>query len=89
VLRRCKGGAPFVVGDAGVGYPWPLDLLGLDWQVTSGGVRNTVEIWFGLLKERVGPFRRRWPTNASNDEVEAGVEGFAWLFNRDPSARLT
>jgi len=85
VLRRCKGGAPFVVGDAGVGYPWPLNRLGLDGQVTAGGVRNTVETWFGLLKERVGPFRRRWPTNASNDEVEAWVEGFAWLFNQDPS----
>jgi len=61
----------------------------LDWQVTSGGVRNTVETWFGVLKERLGQFRRRWPTNASKGEVQAWVEAFAWAFNQDPSARLT
>jgi len=84
VLARCNN-PPTIHGDRGVGYPWPLNLLELDRHVTSGGVRNTVETWFGLLKERVGPFRRRWPTNASKDEVEAWVEGFAGLFNQDPS----
>ena len=80
---------PVLHVDRGVGYPWRLTLLDLDWQGTVGGVRNTVDTWFGLLKERIGPFRRRWPTNASNNEVEAWVEGFAGLFNQDPSARLT
>jgi len=65
-----------------------LDLLELDWQVTSGGVRNRLETWVGLLKARIGPFRRRSPRNASNDEVQAWAEAFAWLFDRDPSARL-
>ena len=70
VLARCDN-QPAIHVDRGMWYPWPLKVLGLDWQVTSGGVRNTVETWFGLLKERIGPFRRRWPTNASKDEVEA------------------
>jgi transposase-like protein len=88
VLARCDN-RPTIHVDRGVWYPWPLTLLGLDWQVTAGGVRNTVETWFGLLKERIGQFRRRWPANASRDEVEAWAQAFAWLFNQDPSARLT
>ena len=42
----------------------------------------------GLLKERIGQLRR-WPANASRDEVEAWAQAFAWLFNRDPAASLT
>ena len=87
VLARCDN-RPTIHVDRGVWYPWPLNVLGLAWQVTSGGVRNTVETWFGLLKERIGQFRRRWPVNASAEEVEAWAEAFAWLFNRGPSARL-
>lgn len=86
VLARCDA-QPRIHVDRGVWYPWPLNLLGLDWQVTSGGVRNKVETWFGVLKERIGQFRRRWPVNASKEEVQAWVEAFAWLFNQDPSAR--
>lgn len=85
VLARCDN-RPVIHVDRGVWYPWPLNLLGLDWQVTSGGVRNNVETWFGVLKERIGQFRRRWPVNASKSEVQAWVEAFAWLFNQDPSA---
>jgi transposase-like protein len=70
VLARCDN-RPTIHVHQGVWYPRPLTLLGREWQVTSGGVRNTVETWVGLLKERIGPFRRRWPTNASKDEVEA------------------
>jgi putative transposase len=88
VVALCDN-RPVIHVDRGVWYPWPLEALGLDWQVTAGGVRNTVETWFGLLKERIGQFRRRWPANASRGEVEAWVEGFAWLFNQDPSTRLT
>jgi putative transposase len=88
VLARCDN-KPVVHVDRGVWYPWPLNLLGLDWQVTAGGVRNTVETWFGLLKERIGGFRRRWPANASTGGVEAWVAGFAWLFNQDAVTRLS
>ncbi len=86
VLARCDT-RPVIHVDRGVWYPWPLNLLGLDWHVTSGGVRNRVETWFGVLKERIGQFRRRWPANASKDQVQAWVQAFAWLFNQDPSAR--
>lgn len=86
VLARCDN-EPAIHVDRGVWYPWPLELLELDWQVTAGGVRNTVETWFGVLKERIGQFRRRWPVNSSKAEVQAWVMGFAWLFNQDPSAR--
>lgn len=85
VLARCDA-RPRIHVDRGVWYPWPLKLLGLDWQVTSGGARNKVETWFGVLKERIGLFRRRWPVNASREDVQAWVEAFAWLFNQDPSA---
>jgi len=86
VLARCDA-RPAIHVDRGVWYPWALEVLGLEWQVTSGGVRNKVETWFGVLKERIGPFRRRWPANASRAGVQAWVEAFAWLFNQDPSAR--
>ncbi|PSG96372.1 hypothetical protein BRD56_11100 [Thermoplasmatales archaeon SW_10_69_26] len=64
-----------------------MTALSLDWQVTSGGVRNTVETWIGLLKDRIGPFRRHWPVNTSAEEGQAWAEGFAWLFNQAPSTR--
>ena len=86
-LARCDN-QPAVHVDRGVWYPWPPTLLCLEWPVTAGGVPNTVETWVGLFKERIGPFRRRWPTNASAEEIQAWVKGFAWLFNQDPSARL-
>jgi transposase-like protein len=86
VLARCDA-RPAIHVDRGVWYPWALEVLGLEWQVTSGGVRNKVETWFGVLKERIGLYRRRWPANASRDGVQAWVEAFAWLFNQDPSAR--
>jgi len=60
---------PFVHVDAAVWYPWPLELEGLDWQVTRGGLRNHVEAWFSALKDRLDDFEdggrgmprcRRW-----------------------------
>lgn len=48
VLRRCTN-QPFVIVDAGVWYPWPLNRLGFDWEIVSGGDRNLVEAFFGSL----------------------------------------
>jgi transposase-like protein len=85
VLRRCRN-RPRVHVDRGVWYPWPLRYLGLPWSQTSGGVRNHVETWFGVLKGRLDAFRRRWPRNASREGVEAWVRGSAVVWNRDPEA---
>lgn len=85
VLHRCTRRPQFHV-DEGVWYPWALTTLGLDWRVTSGGPRNKVETWFGVLKERLAAFRRRWPRNAAKLNVSEWARSYAMLWNERPDA---
>jgi transposase-like protein len=81
VLRRCEDEAPFVVVDAGVWYPWPLNRLGFDGDIVSGGDRNVVESFFGSLKNRLEKMQRRpgtWHTRASLQDV---LRCHAWWWN--------
>lgn len=84
VLQQC-GNDPVIHVDRGVWYPWPLGLLGVDWHVTRGGVRNRVETWFGELKRRLDAFRRRFPCTASPESIDAWCKAFAFLWNQQPS----
>jgi transposase-like protein len=85
VLARCRN-EPRIHVDRGVWYPWALGTVDVDWSVTSGGARNHVEAWFGLLKNRLKAFRVRWPRNASRETVAEWVKGFVAVWNRDPEA---
>lgn len=83
-LQRCMN-QPVIHVDRGSWYPWPLGLLDVDWHVTRGGVRNTVETWFGELKRRLGTFRRRFPWTASQASISSWCCGFAFLWNQEPA----
>lgn len=83
-LRWCET-EPFVHVDRGSWYPWPLELLDVEWQVTRGGVRNRVETWFGEIKRRLEAFRRRFPWTASQASIASWCRAFAFVGNRQPS----
>lgn len=83
-LARCTNRPVFHV-DRGPWYPWPLGLLDVEWHVTRGGVRNTVETWFGELKRRLDAFRRRFPCTASQASIGQWCRGFAFLWNQEPA----
>lgn len=80
ILRRAVNG-PFVIVDAGVWYPWPLETLGLDWEVVAGAARNFVESFFGSVKNRLEKMRRRPGTWHSRASLEALLRCQAWWWN--------
>ena len=79
VLRRCKR-HPRVVVDGGPWYRWALDRLGLEWEHVTSGERNAVEQWFGILRQRVKRFYKRWPHNATIVQAQWWIESFVALY---------
>lgn len=79
-LQACSND-PLVLADRAPWYEVACNRLGLDLRQETFGERNPVEQWFGLLKQRVKRFYRRWPANASRDRMEAWVLGFVALYH--------
>jgi transposase-like protein len=80
VLRRCRT-SPFVLVDAGVWYPWPLNAQDFDWSEVSGGARNHVESFFGSLENRLDKMRRRPGTWHTRQSLNALLRAHAWWWN--------
>lgn len=80
VLRYCSN-VPLFVVDAGVWYPWAFEVVGANYEVVSGGVRNRIETWIGLVKDRLVGARARFPHNASWESMRAWALGDAFVFN--------
>lgn len=79
--REACRNEPRILVDRAGWYRWACDRLGLEYVWETFGERNPVEQWFGLLKQRVKRFYRRWPANASLDRVNAWVRGFVALYH--------
>ncbi len=45
------------------------------------GERNPVEQWFGILRQRVKRFYKRWPHNATIVQVQLWIESFVSLYH--------
>jgi len=55
VLKRCTN-IPFFHVDRGCWYPWALRTVRAPYEITKGGIRNLVETWNGILKNRLQDF---------------------------------
>ena len=82
VLRYCTN-VPYFLVDAADWYPWAFETVGADYDAVEGGVRNQVETWIGLAKNRMRAFRERFPHNAGWDRIRAWAQADAHLYNRD------
>lgn len=80
VLQYCSNKPLFVV-DAADWYPWAFEVENLPYRVVSGGIRNRVETWIGLAKDRMTGFRTRFPHNAGWEGLRDWVKADAWLYN--------
>lgn len=80
VLRFCTNVPLFVVDDAGW-YPWALGQVNAEFRVVSGGVRDRIETWIGLVKGRLVGSRERFPPNASWGTLRAWAQGDAFVYN--------
>jgi putative transposase len=78
VLRRalpaCRS-EPLVLADHAPWYVVACERFGLELGQHSFGERNPVEQWFGILTQRVRRFYRRWPANASREQMGRWLRG--------------
>lgn len=80
VLEACDG-LPVVYVDRAGWYRWALDRLGVPWEHRTFGPRNPIEQWFGILKQRIKRFYRRWPHNADLGQVNDWVGSFVACYH--------
>jgi transposase-like protein len=73
VLDRCIN-KPLVIVDRGPWYRWALERLGLKYMYKTFGIRNSVERFFGYLKQRTRKFYNNinsWKTQSIEDYATA------------------
>jgi transposase-like protein len=73
VLDRCIN-KPLVIVDRGPWYRWALERLGLKYIYKTFGIRNSVERFFGYLKQRTRKFYNNinsWKTQSIEDYATA------------------
>jgi transposase-like protein len=69
VLDRCLN-KPLIIVDRGPWYRWALERLGLKYRYQRFGIRNSVERFFGYLKQRTRKFYNNintWNTQSIED----------------------
>jgi len=76
VLETCTN-RPLILVDKGSGCPEALRSLGLKWRHVSSGMRNRIELWFGILKARTKRFYNNFPNNSTIKSVKTYIETFA------------
>lgn len=92
VLRRALEACedePVVLADHAPWYQVACQRLGLKLDQHTFGERNPVEQWFGILKQRVKRFYRRWPANASREQMGRWLRGFVALYHLEGRVPLT
>lgn len=80
VLALCEG-APTVYVDGAPWYPLAFRRLGVPWEHRTFGPRNPIEGWFGVLKQRIKRFYKRWPHNADLTKADEWVRSFVALYH--------
>ncbi len=80
VLEVCDG-KPLVYVDRAGWYRFALDRLGVPWEHRTFGPRNPIEQWFGILKQRIKRFYRRWPHNADLERSNGWVRAFTACYH--------
>ena len=80
LLSMCEG-PPLLYVDGAPWYKWALDRLGIPWEHRRFGKRNPIEQWFGILKQRIKRFYRRWPHNADIERVNEWVRSFVSCYH--------
>jgi transposase-like protein len=73
VLDRCLN-KPLIIVDRGPWYRWALERLGLRYRYQRFGLRNTVERFFGYIKQRTKRFYNNintWKTQSIEDYAAA------------------
>ena len=80
VMEYCENTPLFYV-DKGPWYRYALTRLGLPWEHSTFGPRNPIEQWFGILKQRIKRFYKRWPHNANLAQVNEWVQAYVALYN--------
>ncbi len=84
ILEKCKN-KPKIYVDRGPWYKHALNRLRVDWEHKTFGPRNPIEQWFGILKQRIKRFYKRWPHNASIISAQLWVNSFVTLYNFNKS----
>ncbi len=79
-LKKCKND-PKIYVDGGPWYKPALNRLGLDWEHVTFGNRNPIEQWFGILKQRIKLFYKRWPHNASVETAQQWLDSFVTMYH--------
>ena len=80
VLNKCKN-KPKIYVDGGPWYKPALNRLGIEWEHVTFGNRNPIEQWFGILKQRIKLFYKRWPHNASVETAQHWLESFVNMYH--------
>jgi transposase-like protein len=73
VMDRCIN-KPLIVVDRGPWYRWALERLGLKYMYQTFGIRNSVERFFGYIKQRTRKFYNNinsWKTQSIEDYATA------------------
>ncbi len=84
VLKKCKNN-PKIYVDGGPWYKHALNTLGADWEHITFGPRNPIEQWFGILKQRIKRFYKRWPHNASIQSAQDWINSFVTVYHFNKS----
>ncbi len=79
-LKVCENN-PIVYVDRAPWYRWALNRLGVPWEHRTFGPRNPIEQWFGILKQRIKRFYKRWPHNASIEQVNKWIRSFTSCYH--------
>lgn len=79
-LEVCEN-TPIVYVDGAPWYRWVLNRLGVPWEHRTFGPRNPIEQWFGILKQRIKRFYKRWPHNANIQQVNNWIESFTSCYH--------
>jgi transposase-like protein len=80
VLKACENRPLFYV-DRGPWYRYALDRMGLPWEHRTFGPRNPIEQWFGILKQRIKRFYKRWPHNADLVQVNEWIQSYVACYH--------
>jgi putative transposase len=80
VKSLCRNRPMFYVDKAGW-YKWALNRLGLPWEHSTFGPRNPIEQWFGILKQRIKRFYKRWPHNVDIDRVNEWIQSYVTCYH--------
>lgn len=79
VMKHCSN-KPIVYVNGAHWYKWALQRLGLQRCHRTFGPRNPIEQWFGILKQRIKRFYKRWPGNTDIKTANNWIRTFVSMY---------